>query len=578
MDKGTELYGWLAAGNLNIECLGAVQHLGGCAQYSRLLNKFPKDAVRISDGGWTCFMDGYVYNKDDLMDVAAERDWQRTFASSLRSGGKDWLQKLRGAFCGYAYDRERRRVLLYTDQVSNKALYYYAEGDSWIVSNCVHFMVRVLQANRIVYHFNRTAAQYMLSYGYMLDGCTPVEEISRLLPGCYAVLEDGRAAVERYYAIPVREASMSEKEAVERVDAAFREAVRREFEKDREYGYRHLTDLSGGLDSRMVSWVAHEMGYTDQLNITYSRSGYLDEKISGRIACDLGHEYLFKPLDDALWLYDIDKQVRQNNGAALYSGITGGGRMLAALNPYSFGIEHTGMLGDVILSSYYQDEDFSKGAPQYGYNRYSAKAKYDFDPGLLKQYRTQEEFVISTRGILGMQSSYMIRQHYVETASPFMDVDFMDAVFSIPFAYRNKHHLYLLWIKEKYAKAAEYGWEKWGGVKPKESHLFLRKVKTTERLARQMACKLLKRENTDVMNPLDAWYAGSPDLQRFYEAYYERSIRCGIFDETLKNDITLLFRQGNVTEKSMALTVLAAAEQYFGSARNQNSVKEEAAL
>lgn len=563
MDERTELYGWLAAGNLNIEWPGVVLQTGECSWYSRLLNKFPQDAVWVSDDEWTCFMDGYVYNKDAFMAASAEGEWQHAFASSLRRDVKAHLQKLRGAFCGCAYDKAHRRMLLYTDQVSNKALYYYVDGERWIVSNSVYFMVQVLRANGVPYHFNCTAARYMLSYGYMIDDSTPVAEIHRLLPGCYAVLEKGRVVVEKYYTIPVQEVHRSEQEAVEQVDLAFREAVRREFEKDREYGYQHLVDLSGGLDSRMVSWVAHEMGYGDQLNIAYSRAGYLDDRISRQIACDLGHEYLFKPLDDALWLYDIDKRVRQNNGAALYSGITGGGRMLETLNPGRFGIEHTGMLGDVILSSYYQDVNFSRGAPRYGYNQYSARVRYDFDPKLLEQYRTQEEFVISTRGMLGMQSSYMIRQHYVETASPFMDVDFMDTVFSIPFAYRNRHHLYLRWIREKYAGAAEYGWEKWGGVKPKESHLLQRRVRTARRLAKQTLCRILNMENMDSMNPVDAWYTGSADLQRFYKAYFERVIRCGILDGALRDEISLLFGQGNATEKSMALTVLATVEQYF---------------
>ena len=74
--------------------------------------------------------------------------------------------------------------------------------------------------------------------------------------------------------------------------------------------------------------------------------------------------------------------------------------------------------------------------------------------------------------------------------------------------------------KEKYPEAARYGWEKWGGVRPKESHLLLRKIRTTQRLAKQMMCKMLKTENRDSMNPADAWYAEDMELQRYYKAYY----------------------------------------------------------
>lgn len=563
MDKEIALHGWLAAKNLNIECLGAVQNLGDCVQYHHLLDKFLQDRVFLYDGGQICFMDGYVYNKDDFTNIDAECDWQHAFASSLRSDGKAHLQKLRGAFCGYTYEEENGSVLIYTDQVSNKALYYYVNKDTWIVSDCVYYMVQVLRANHITYHFNRKAAEYMLTYGYMPDDSTHVAEIRRLLPGCLGLIENGRAVVERYHMIRNQEEQMTEKEAVEKVDLAFREAIRREFEKDREYGYQHLVDLSGGLDSRMVSWVAHDMGYTDQLNIAYSRSGYLDDRISRRIAGDLGHEYLFKPLDDARWMYDIDCIVRQNNGAALYSGITGGARLLGTLNADRFGIEHTGMIGDAVLSTFYHDRAVNYDRPKPGRHRYSEKLNYPFDEAVLEDYSCQEMFAVYTRGILGAQSSYMIRQHYVETASPFMDVDFLDAVFSIPFEYRNRHHLYLMWIRDKYPGAADYGWEKWGGIKPKESLIFRRKIRTTGRLAKQMLCRLLQIQNTDSMNPMDAWYAGDPELQRYYETYYESLIDCKVFDEELRRDLSVMFRQGNVTEKSMALTVLAAVKQYF---------------
>lgn len=564
MREKIELKGWLAASrNMKITCLGEYMDLGVCVQYQNLLNKFPQDQIFLSYVDQVCFLDGYVYNKEEFLCPEGFGQWQESFACSLRKDPASHFRRLRGAFCGYFYDKETGRVTAYTDHVSNKALYYYVDGDRWIVSDCVFYMVQVMRANSVAYHWNRKAAQYMLSYGYMLDDSTLVEEIHRLLPGCFITIGNGCAALERYYKISNQEQPMSEEEAVAKVDSAFREAVRREFEKDREYGYQHLTDLSGGLDSRMVSWVAHDMGYVDQMNIAYSRSGYLDEKISRRIAYDLRHEYLFKPLDDIRWMYDVERIVRQNNGAALYSGITGGERLLRAINTDRFGIEHTGMIGDAVLSTFYQDRSFNYGKPQLGLHRYSERLAYDFDEAITKDCQNQEMFAIYTRGIMGAQSSYMIRQHYVETASPFMDVDFLDTVFSVPFTFRSGHRLYLRWIKEKYPKASDYGWEKWGGAKPRESHVIWRKVRTTEKLAEQAVCSLFHRKNRNSMNPVDAWYEGDMELQRYFVSYYESHIGNPVFDEAIRKDISVMFHQGTVTEKCMALTVLAEANQYF---------------
>lgn len=563
MDDKMRLRGWLAAKNLNISCLGKYKDLGFCYQYDDRLHKFPQDEVFLSDGERISFLDGYVYNKSDFICPQGYNDWQKSFALSMEQDMAAHLGKLRGAFCGYFYQKTTGNVTIYTDHVSNKALYYYVEGDRWIFSDYVEPIVRVLRANHIPYHFNQTAARYMLTYGYMLDDSTFVQEIKRLSPGCYADILQGEAVVRRYYSVPHEEEAMSEEEAIERIDRDFRQAIDREFAKDREYGYRHLVDLSGGLDSRMVTWVAHDMGYTDQVNIAYSKMGYLDNRISAQVALKLGHEYLFKPLDDASWMFDLDEMVLKNNGAALGLAMTGGNQLLRTLNHQMYGIEHTGMLGDVILSSYYQDEKFSKGAPQYGYNQYSTKVQYEFDLKLLEQYQTQEAFVIATRGLLGMQTSYMVRQNYVETSSPFMDVDFLKTAFSIPFAYRKGHAIYLKWMDRKYPGTTEFGWEKWGGVKPKESHITLRKVKTTQRLAYGYLCKILHRENLDSMNPVDYWYSGNPQIKAHLDGQFEERIDSAVLAKELKDDMSRLYREGGFTEKQQVLTVLGLILLYF---------------
>ena len=58
------VHGFLAAGNMNIECLGEIVDLGHCKQYNNLLNKFPKDQVFLEGETQISFLDGYVFNKE----------------------------------------------------------------------------------------------------------------------------------------------------------------------------------------------------------------------------------------------------------------------------------------------------------------------------------------------------------------------------------------------------------------------------------------------------------------------------------------------------------------------------------
>ena len=172
-------------------------------------------------------------------------------------------------------------------------------------------------------------------------------------------------------------------------------------------------------------------------------------------------------------------------------------------------------------------------------------------------------FGIYTRGMLGACSSYLIRQQYLETASPFTDVDLLDVVYSLSFDMRNHHHIYLRWMNEKYPQAAEFGWEKWGGIKPKESHIFFRKMKTTQRLLWQAICKAVHIDNKDNMNPFDYWYDKNPDIRKYMQEYMEASIGNPVLGKELREDIRRLFQEGSVEEKSLAITVLAMVKKYF---------------
>ena len=43
VERESDLHGFLAAGNLRIDCLGEIRDMGVCAQYNHLLYKFSGD-------------------------------------------------------------------------------------------------------------------------------------------------------------------------------------------------------------------------------------------------------------------------------------------------------------------------------------------------------------------------------------------------------------------------------------------------------------------------------------------------------------------------------------------------------
>lgn len=555
--------GWLCCRNLDCTLLkedgGLLETIGDCLLYSNLDNKFHNDMIKAAKG---YFLEGYILNKKELMGDTKADAWEYTYEKLIVEDS--FPVKLRGSFCGFSFNEDGSKCF-FADHVGSKVLYYYWNKDKFIVSTKLEWIAKVLLHNKVKYHYNEQAARYMLTYGFMLDDSTFISEVKRVLPGGKIVFTKNKLFIEQYYIFSNKQTvNVSENEAIQMIDTAFRKAVEREFEKDKEYGYKHLVDLSGGLDSRMVTWVAHDLGYDKQTNFSYCKAGYLDYKISSNIAKDLKHEYYFKSLDDFQWVYEIEEILKLNNGAAVYSGITGGKEFLSNFDKKQFGIEHTGMIGDVIVSCFAKDEISAYAKPRFGTNQYSNLLNYKFSDKILDKYENQEIFDIYTRGFLGAMSTYAIRQNYFEVASSFLDVDFVETCFKIPVKLRTKHNIYLKWINKYYKEAANYGWEKWAGVKPKKELAIVRDGVFALRKLKRFFRKLAGYEISDNMNPINYWYANDKQVQVFFEQYYHDIINIKCFSDELRGDIIKLFKEGTASEKTQVLTVLGMAKLYFG--------------
>ncbi len=355
--------------------------------------------------------------------------------------------------------------------------------------------------------------------------------------------------------------NLSLSSAVEGLDYHFKNAVRREFTKDREYGYSHLVDLSGGLDSRMVTYVAHEQGFTDQINVTYCRKDYLDFKIAQEIACDLKHMFLFMPLDYFSWYKDAEINTLLLNGSVAYAGSTGAHHMLELIKGTNCGIEHTGMVGDAIVGTFYKDKAYNYGKPDGKENAYSLALNYAIPSDVLNLYDNREQYSLCTRGLLGAQSSYMIRHNYFETASPFLDVDFLDFMMAVPLELRVGHRLYFEWLKRCYPKASEYGWEAWHGIQPKESNRKTRKrLYELRRRTTNIVNSSLGKKQYDNMNPIEHWLESNPDIVAYLDEYYRKSKDklSDVISENYLIDMDNLYTKGTAGEREQVLTVFAA--------------------
>ena len=440
-------------------------------------------------------------------------------------------------------------------------------------------MVETMKGNGIRPEIDETGCYFSLTHGFCIEDRTLVKDVHKLIAGHYLRIQHGKLEVIRYHRFSNKPKEMTQEEAVEGIDRLFRQAIKRAFDKDREYGYRHLTCLSGGLDSRMTVWVAHEMGYADQTNIDYSQSYYLDFRISQQIAIDLHHDYFFSPLDhgDFIPRYQFLPQLTYGSGFMLGHGYS----LEQLINYETFGIFHTGQIGDAVIGTFFKKNEYNKeyklGQGAYSQELIERLKDYRF----VEDYENEEIFCLYTRAFTGANQGLLTFQENTEHYSPFTDVDFLEFCYSIPLNLRYGHKIYFDWVLDRYPKAGNYVWEKtrqkirrFENRTPKTMRVFGYEVphytepKFKEYIKGFMLRRLGLRKKGEKpktivqnspysMNPVDYWFNTNPAIKEFIDVFWEKN-HVLIPSQQLHDDMEHLYRDCVPYDKLQCMSVLAA--------------------
>lgn len=523
------------------------------------------DDILSENEDYILLLEGVILNLAELKREYASPDAEELFCKMYRQEQADFIKKLRGAFTGMLYEKQREKLYAFGNQTGDAPAFYCNTEGFLLASNYLaEGILQFLTQKDIAYRFDETAAKYLLTYGFMTDDTTFIKEIKRIMPGYEAVYDCGSDCLEciPYHMFTNKtQKDITMEQAVELVDQGFRRAVQRCFDKDNE-GMEsserewHLVDLSGGLDSRMTAWVAHSLDYRNIVNVCYAQSGSTEEKIAGEVATFLGNDFYFKYLDAAKFIYEIDEMVEMNYGLAYYAGSTGAKDFLTLINQPAK-LEYSGQLGDVVIGSFAATRDDQVNRDS---GRYSKRLSYQFeDSWYTKDLDNNEMFCLYTRGFLGALSSHLIRRNFNCTLSPFLDVDFLELCLSIPTPLRAQHRLYFEWIRKKYPDALS--------IKSTRDPVSF-PVRVKNRLCRDMKKLMFQiglsktSQGKNNMNPFDYWYQTNPGIRRFVDTYYAENIELCKGDGVYA-DMKKMFAEGNATEKLQVLTILAVKKKYF---------------
>ncbi|QZY53059.1 asparagine synthetase B family protein [Leucobacter tenebrionis] len=519
--------------------------------------------------------DGVLLNKHELLHERGVDSIEALLHSMMNADGVTaTLATLRGPFSGAVLDLAKNTLQVFGNHTGDTAAFLYQGTAGPLASNSFDLLMRLLDGAGQRPTFDEHAARMMLSYGFMTDDHTFAEEVRRATPGSLlSVPFDGSMpAVEiEYWRLehtPVH-SNLSYDDALARFDQLFRTAVRRCFDKDLEYGYSHLADISGGLDARMVNVVARDLGYGPITNVTYSDWHSDDRRYALRLAEQLGNDSFYHPTGSGRSLLSPEAILQLNSGMCYYGSITGGFSTLQALNFSKFGLEHTGLFGGAVADTYASSPQRRPAQPGSG-----ANSRINIEPpGRGVSTDDEEIFIMTTRGFRGQAATYLMRSHFTFAASPFADIDVLDFAFRMPLEWRLSHRFQLDWIQAFYPHALDTPSTQ---ILPREK----RPIRTVGRFARKAMNRILVEAQARLnrsseprrlplrfllnnMNPADFWYAENQAFRQLVEEAEQYADRIPINAQTRSNLKRSLRGDGTAWDRVQAITVTTMHRMYF---------------
>lgn len=533
-----------------------------------VLDSFKNDKIIFENEDAMIVTDGIIYNLQELKKTYNATDLSQLILI-LSKKGEDFFKYFSGHFSGAIYYKKTQKIVAYTNQLGDRAIYYYFDKQTkkFIVASQVNYIVDTLKKNKISRTIDNEGVNIFLDFGFFFDESTFIEEIKRLYPGTYIVIDSLNVEIKEYYKAEYEKKQTDIDTAIEQIDVAFDNSLRRIYNKAKENDYNCIVDISGGLDSRIISYASKKLKEENVVLLSYSQSGSNEEKIAKEIANNLKYDLYLKTLDNGKCLYDIDNLVFMNNGSAFYHGITGGFRFLEILNPRKYAIEITGLLGNVYDNS--MITEMGDVRPDINYRKFIARKKGMLDNKyeeheMLKRFSNNDLFWLYTRGIMAGMSTFMTRQNFIEPVTPFGDLEFLEAFLTIPWKDRIEKNILRNWLIRKYPEAAKIKYAATDFSILDENKPFFKQKMIANLYMKKLVTLLQKKPLPHNMNPINYWIQNDSNLERYIENYFYNNLNLMDVNQEIKNKMKYLFINNNeFIDKSIVLSFISFYLQFI---------------
>lgn len=577
------------------------QNLLNIIIYNNLRSKLTR-VLSFEDNEIFFYLSGNILNLKDFINLKDENnnyELKKDYIKNIFIKEKiNFINHFKGSFTGIVVEKNKHNIYIFNDQISSKPLYYNNFSDEdlkklnsfnenlknikefFLVSNRLSFISKIRNKLAIPNSPNINSLFEMLSFGYMLNNDTYIENAYKLFPGEYLNLlfnkeNNSFKAQNLFYHKLSNSPQLKGKSSqlIYETYEKYKETIKVIFEydnflikylnyKNKEDNSKHFVFLSGGLDSRIVVGLANKLGYKNIAAINFAQSFSQDNETAQLIAEKFKFDFIFNSLNHGNYLIrHIEEIIKANDGLILFSGAAHMFDTISKINLNNYGLLINGMLIDGFMGGYL---DLSNKKDFYKKWATSTKLidKIENIEKYISKFETKEEFNTQNRGINCITNGFRMIEYFSEFISPSNYIDLVDFVFKLPLNVKYRNGVYEVLKYDLIIKfLPELRWFLYhNNLSPVIANKY---ISAFFHLLNNIKRILINRPYFS-QNPFSKWIKTNPEILKTYDQIFNKKMIENkdniIKNKELYNDINFLYKNGNFNEKSMVITLLYSIE------------------
>lgn len=398
------------------------------------------------------FLDGYVFNNDLL-----ERDrtsFLKKIANAYISDSLDLiLREANGYFCGVLYDKRKKKIVLFSDRLGTRFLYYYHKNGIFYFSGTVNSILSINTVDKTIDKDSLDCFVNDRGPFYLLADNTYFRNIKLLKPA--TILEfslDSNEVHQHYYWTfeYITPRPIIYEDAIDELHRLIEKAVLK-----RAYALgssEFALPLSGGLDSRLIFAILNNHNIRPSYVFTNGSTQCTDVKYAKSLCKKFQYEHKIVLPNRRDLLQSAQK------AALLCEGMCPFFEFCEYDYPFPNRFVISGYLGDMLFGETFKsdsnlfDKAMDSAIAEKFYGRFHKLSDINDQYFNIKKI---EAHLLINRVRRFTAHMLNVELNYNEQLLPFIDNDIIDFVYSIPDSYRAKNHLYADMLLKYYPKYYE---------------------------------------------------------------------------------------------------------------------------